>query len=559
MTDPDMPSAGGVRPHPVAGAPLMCDAREHGLTGDGTTNDQPAFAALVDRLGDAFAADGRARVIYCPPGVYSIRDSGTVWRTGVSLIGAGPGATRFVLSNAGNRADPTPLAFYTAKLHGADRERHLAYCTFADFEIDGSGVASAEYNPLAKGLGLQYVVRGLFRNLYIHHTAATGLGCDFLQDTLIDGVLVVGCGRLDTGTEMGGAGIGIGIGGWGSVERLNVINCSAVANATNGIFLELQEAGELRPRGIRIIGCHAQGNRFGISDWGANGLIVSACTMTGNLEAGFDVSAKGTTGTAGRGGILTDCVIDGNMRDGVSIGNTPGPYTIRGNRISGNGRYGYHQRTLGGEEAETAREIVIESNDFYGNSVDAIRVDRPINDAMLVNNRIRGNGRQCAGAASGGGPSVRYSEKMVIDRQATWQHDAHRGKVVKVGHRIAVVAANTSTDLTLAPIRPDSFTAWSGDTPDPGTAYELPDAPATRAGITINAPIGSASIRGNRIWDSQDPRTQTHGLWITERGSCVDCRVEDNDLASNAEAATRLDTPPVGGRWDRNHGDEDWD
>ncbi|OKI81567.1 right-handed parallel beta-helix repeat-containing protein [Micromonospora sp. CB01531] len=559
MEHSHVPSAGGVRPHPVAGAPLMCDAREHGLTGDGTTNDQPAFAALVDRLGDAYAADRRARVIYCPPGVYSIRDAGTVWRSGVSLLGAGPGATRFVLSNSGNRADPTPLAFHTAALHGADRERHLADCTFADFEIDGSEVASAEYNPLAKGLGLQYVVRGMFRNLYIHHTAATGLGCDFLQDCLIDGLLVAGCGRLDNGTEMGGAGIGIGVGGWGSIERVNIVNCSAVGNATSGIFLELQQAGTLRPRGIRIVGCHAQGNRFGISDWGANGLIVSACTLTGNLEAGFHVSAKGTTGTAGRGGILSDCVIDGNVRDGVSIGNTPGPYTIRGNRITGNGRYGYHQRSLGGEEQECAREVVIEANDFYGNSLDAIRIDRPIIDAIITGNRIRSNGRQCGPVVRGGGDSVRYSEKLVVDRRAEWQEDEHRGKVVRVDGRMALVAANNATELTLAPVRPDAVTAWSADVPVPGTGYELSAAPETRAGITVHAALDSASIRGNRVWDSLRPATQTHGFWITERGSCVDCRVEDNDLAGNAEGPTRLDTPPIGGRWERNHGDDEWD
>lgn len=558
MAYPDMPSAAGVRRHAVAGAPLLCDAREHGLVGDGVANDQPALAALVDRLGDAYAADGRARIIYCPPGVYSMRDSGTVWRTGVSLVGAGPGATRFVLSNAGNRADPSPLAFYTTLQHGADRDRHLADCTFADFEIDGSQVASADYNPLAKGLGLQYVVRGVFRNLYIHHTAATGLGCDFLQDCLIDGVLVAGCGRLDNGTEMGGAGIGVGIGGWGSVERFNIVNCSAVANATNGIFLELQEVGQLRPRGVRIIGCHTQGNRFGISDWGANGLIVSACTMTGNLEAGFHVSAKGTTHTAGRGGILTDCVIDGNLRDGVSIGNTPGPYTIRGNRISGNGRYGYHQRDLGGCEEAVAEEIVIESNDFYGNSADAIRIDRPIRDAIVVGNRIRNNGRQWAPAMSGHGDSVRYTETSVVDRRATWPNDGHRGKVVHVGERIAVVAANDDTELTLAPIRPDAPSGWSGATPAPGTPYELPAGPPVRAGIAINAAVDSATIRGNRIWDNKQPSKQNHGLWITAQGSCVDCRVEDNDLAGNADSAIRMDTPPVGGRWERNHGDDDW-
>ncbi|MGK5445748.1 right-handed parallel beta-helix repeat-containing protein [Micromonospora sp. URMC 105] len=544
--------------HPVAGAPLWCDAHDYGLTGDGVTNDQPALAALVDRLGDGYAADGRARVIYCPPGIYSIRDAGTVWRSGVSLIGAGPAATRFLLSNEGNRADPTPLAFWTTLQHGADRDRHIADCTFADFEIDGSGVAMAEYSYLAKGLGLQYVVRGIFRNLYIHHTAASGLGCDFLQDSIIDGVVVVGCGRLDNGEEIGGAGIGVGIGGWGGVERVTIVNCTALGNGTNGIFLELQKEHWAPPCGYRIIGCHSQNNRFGISDWGADGLIVTACTMTGNLEAGFDVSANGTSGVAGRGGLLTDCMIDGNTQDGISMGNTPGPYTVRGNRISGNGAYGYHEHNLGPGYQGGAAEVVIESNDIWGNGLDGIRVDRPMTDAVLLHNRIRNNGRQCGGAYAGGGETVRYNDKALVDRSANWPADSHRGKVLQVGKRTAVVAANTASELILAPVRPDSSTAWSGDTPPPGSAYELPAAPGTRAGITVNAPFDSATVRGNRIWDNRDPRTQNHGLWITERGSCVDCRVEENDLAGNAEAPTRLDTPPVGGRWDRNHGDRDW-
>ncbi|MEV0807712.1 right-handed parallel beta-helix repeat-containing protein [Micromonospora sp. NPDC050200] len=554
-----LPAAVRARRPSVAGAPLWCDAHQYGLTGDGVTNDQPALAALVDRLGDGYAADGRARVIYCPPGIYSIRDAGTVWRSGVSLIGAGPAATRFLLSNEGNRADPTPLAFWTTLQHGADRDRHIADCTFADFEIDGSSVAMAEYSYLAKGLGLQYVVRGVFRNLYIHHTAASGLGCDFLQDSVIDGVVVVGCGRLDNGEEMGGAGIGVGIGGWGTVERLTIANCTALGNGTNGIFLELQKDHWALPRGYRIIGCHSQGNRFGISDWGADGLIVTGCTMTGNLEAGFDVSANGTSGMAGRGGLLTDCVIDGNVLDGISMGNTPGPYTVRGNRISGNGAYGYHEHNLGRGYQDPAMDVVIESNEFWGNGLDAIRVDRPMTDAMVLNNRVRNNGRQCGEASAGGGETVRYSDKTLVDRSANWPPDGHRGKVLRVGQRVAAVAANTATELILAPVRPDSYSAWSGDTPLPGTAYELPAAPHTRAGITINAPFDSATIRGNRVWDNHRQRTQTHGLWITERGSCVACRVEDNDLAGNGDGPTRLDTPPVGGRWDRNHGDQDWD
>ena len=151
------------------------------------------------------------------------------------------------------------------------------------------------------------------------------------------------------------------------MERLTIANCTALANGTNGIFLELQKDYWEPPRGYRIVGCHSQGNRFGISDWGADGLIVSACTMTGNLETGFDVSSQGTSSVAGRGGLLTDCVIDGNLRDGVSIGNSPGPYTVRGNRISGNGRHGYHSRDLGRGYQGSIRDVVIESNEFWGN------------------------------------------------------------------------------------------------------------------------------------------------------------------------------------------------
>ncbi|MET8348355.1 MULTISPECIES: right-handed parallel beta-helix repeat-containing protein [unclassified Micromonospora] len=553
-----VPNAFRERRPASAGAPLHCDAREYGLCGDGRTNDQPALAALVDRLGDGYAADGRARVIYCPPGIYSIRDAGTVWRSGVSLVGAGPAATRFLLSNECNRVDPTPLAYWTVLQHGAGRDRHIADCTFADFEIDGSGVAMAEYNYLAKGLGLQYVVRGVFRNLYIHHTAATGLGCDFLQDSLIDGVVVVGCGRLDNGEQIGGAGIGVGIGGWGAVERLTIVNSTTLANGTNGIFLELQKDYWSPPRGYRIIGCHSQGNRFGISDWGADGLIVSACTMADNLEAGFDVSAEGTAGVAGRGGLLTDCVIDGNIGDGISIGNTSGPYTIRGNRISDNGRNGYHGHDLGRGYQGPARDVVIESNEFWGNGLDAVRVDHPMVDAVLLNNRIRNNGRQFAQAAGGAGETVRYSERSLVDRAADWPHDGHRGKVLRVGRSVALVASNTGDELTLAPVRPDALSAWSGDIPPPGCRYELSPAPARRAGITIDAACDSATIRGNRIWDNRESRTQTNGLWITERGSCVDCRVEGNDLGGNADEGLRLDTPPVGGRWRDNHDDSDW-
>ncbi|MEV0729905.1 right-handed parallel beta-helix repeat-containing protein [Polymorphospora sp. NPDC050346] len=525
--------------------PLTYDAHERGLTGDGVTNDQPAFARAVDELGAGYAADGRPRVLRCPPGVYSIRDAGTVWRSGVSLIGAGIGLTRFVLANPGNRGDPTPLAFFTTLWHGAGRGNPIVDCTFAGFEIDGTGVELPEYDVQAKGLGLQYVLRGRFRDLYIHGTAATGLGCDFLQDCVIDGVIAIDCGRLDIHHEKGGAGIGVGIGGWGDVERLTITNCTTVGNGQSGIFFELQDAAWDRPRGIHVSGCHAEGNRFGISDWGADGLLLSGCTLVGNAEAGFDVSGEGTVGVGGRGGIVSDCLIDGNTLDGVSIGNTPGPYTVRGNRISGNGRHGYREHDLPGSIGP-AGGIVIDGNDIWANGLDGIRFDCALTDAVVTNNRIRHNGMQTAPAGAGSGTTVTYGPASLTDTAAHWPVDGHRGKTVTAGSVTAFVAANSATTLVLA--RPHGARhGWHGSVPAAGTAYRLPDPPTVRAGIAVAAPLVRSTVSRNRIWDDPAHATQTHGLWMTGAGTRSAGRMWDNDLTGNSVAPTRADDPPGDG------------
>jgi hypothetical protein len=366
------------------------NARDHGLAGDGRTNDQPALAALVDELGSACAADGRPRAIYCPPGVYRIAGATTAWRSGVSLTGAGDGVTRFVLESDG---PPIALAGFNEQQHGASREHHLADCEFFNFEIDGSRVKLDKYDPHAKGLDLQYMVRATFRDLYIHDTAGTGLGCDHLKDSIIESVYAIDCGRLNGGDDPGGAGIGIGVGGWDGIERMNVTDCIAHGNATNGIFVELQKGLWPPPRGLKILGCHCTGNRFGISDWGCDGLIVSSCLMIENKESGFDISGRGTAGVAGRGGLLYGCVIDGNGKDGVCLDGTPGPYTIRGNRISNNLRHGYWHWKMKDKE-DVPREIVLDSNDLFANGGDGIRFDREVLDACLFGNRIRRNGGQ---------------------------------------------------------------------------------------------------------------------------------------------------------------------
>ncbi len=487
-------------------------------------------------------------------GRYLIQDEPVLWRSGISLIGAGRGATCFVLRNPGNPTSPVPLTWFTAAEHGAGRDNHLADITFAHFEVDGSQARTEEYNPLAKGLGLQYVLRGRFTDLYIHDTAATGFGCDFLQDTVVEGVLAERCGAQDPGEKMGGAGIGIGVGGWGSVERLTVTACTATGNGTNGIFVELQQEDWQPPRGIRITACHTEDNRFGISDWGADGLLVTSSTMIANRQAGFDVSSQGTAGVGGRGGIVTGCVIDGNVRDGVGLGNTPGPYALRGNRISNNGRYGYWQHNLAGGDQEPATDIVLEGNDIRDNALDGVRFDADLREPALLGNRIHNNGRRAAPAVTGGGPGVRFAPLSMTDEDADWAPNAHRGKQLTVGGQTAVVMAGTATELALAPVRPGADTAWQDGTPAPGSAYHLPEAPTPRAGVTADAPVTHPHLDGNHVWDDQRSRTQTHALWITQGAPWTGGRVTDNDFSGNASTATRIDTAPTGGRWRDNDG-----
>ena len=91
--------------------------------------------------------------------------------------------------------------------------------------------------------------------------------------------------------------------------------------------------------------------------------------------------------------------------------------------------------------------------------------------------------------------------------------------MVAVGSWTAVVATNTATELQLAPVRPGATTAWAGSTPPAGAGYRLPDVPGNRAGVALaNGRLSDLALRHNRVWDGQQRKSQTHGLWVTSDG-----------------------------------------
>ena len=163
-----LPVAVRDRRPPVAGAPLWCNAHDYGLTGDGVTNDQPALAALVDRLGAGYAADGRARVICARRGS---TPSGTPARLAQRGVADRRRPGRHPLPAQQRGPERPDRRWRSGRCPRARRGPRpaIADCTFADFEIDGSGVAMAEYNYLPKASGCSTSYAGVPQPLHPPH------------------------------------------------------------------------------------------------------------------------------------------------------------------------------------------------------------------------------------------------------------------------------------------------------------------------------------------------------------------------------------------------------
>ncbi|SDJ08199.1 hypothetical protein SAMN05444157_1640 [Frankineae bacterium MT45] len=530
------------------------------MKGDNSTNDLAAFRALVVYLSAAYVATGIAQHIYCPAGIYQLRDGGTVWATGVGVTGDGPNRTIFKLSNPVATTNPTPFATFTTALNSASVTNYLADCTFRGFTVDGSGVALSAYNVGAKAFALQFMVRPTFEDIVLQNCGASGLGIDHLVDGYVSNVRCYNNGRLSAGgTDIGAAGLGIGVGGWAAggsalTEGADFIGCIGQGNATHGIFFELQNSAWTRPKGYRVIGGKFIGNRYGVSDWGCDGLQVIGANISANVQHGFNVSASGVGSVAGAAGIVSGCVIDGNALDGVCIGDTPGGFTVTGNRISNNGRDGYHILNVVNASTVGLAAMVESNNDIYSNGRCAVRVDAVLNNPFILNTRGRNNCISAAGSSTNSGGTVTYTAFTVVDTAAAWAVNSQVGKIVTVGGLTAIVASNTATTLTLWPYKANATSAWSTGAPAAGTAYSLPAASTDRAGMTFNAAVNHPIIRSNRFWDDNGTRIQPYGWIITASGTCASGQVSENDLLGNLTASYLFTTAPSAGNWMNNGG-----
>ena len=330
---------------------------------------------------------------------------------------------------------------------------------FRDFEIDGSDQAMPEgepYHPTyAKGIFLEYMRRVTVENVYIHDTAATGLGIDFITGT-IRNVWAVRCGRLNDGTGAGGSGIGIGVGrldpDW---EPLTIVACHTEGNGRFGIFLENQDTG-IMPGGITITACTSIGNKDGIGECGSTGTIIAHNHIRDNTRSGISVD----TGTMER--------------------TTPGRFAlIQGNDITGNAGPGIHMRALGEDEAldgvrildnhiwentgpgieivssaysesstvPFVRNLRIESNDIHHNGGVGVSTKRTgashpaWSHVMILNNRAWGNGTAGVVTEDAGFKLTAHTDHLVMDGNHTWEQDGEQPR--------SIVLAGTHSGLKI--------------------------------------------------------------------------------------------------------------
>ena len=242
------------------------------------------------------------------------------------------------------------------------------------------------------------------------------------------------------------------------------------------------------------------------------------------------MSALGTSSVAGRGGIVTGCVIDGNVWDGVAIGNTPGPYTVGGNRISRNGRYGYWRaqpRPVGPAdradasgtrrpaERHPAADMAVTATTSGSNALDGDPHRLARARRVVAGNRLRSNGRPAAPGDRRAGATASYTRLPCTTPRRTGRRT---GTPARWSPRARSRPSSWPTpppSSSLAPVRPGAATAWPEGTPPqgPGTSCRTapPPGPASPSRPPPTPPPSATTGPGT----SARTPTQTHGLRIT--------------------------------------------
>ncbi|GAA0228469.1 right-handed parallel beta-helix repeat-containing protein [Haladaptatus pallidirubidus] len=369
------------------------DVTAYGATGDGTT---PDAAAIQDAV--VAAADGDGSV-YLPPGTYRVESPVTL-RSGVRFRGAGMGATTLL-------ADGDD---YAALEGFGTPDDPLTDLSVEAMTIDCSPLGDGEtYSTGEKCIYFQNVKRCRIVSVHAYGAPATGIGTDFMVDSLVHGCIAEQNGRLWSPGDIGANGIGIGAGRF-SAETVVVSDCHAADNGNNGVMFEAQgpDAENVHAGFMTATGCTARGNRIGFRDSADRCVKFVGCSATENDEHGFVISDKDDTSPPASEHRVADCHAVDNGVHGVAVLDGAGTVLDVANcQLSGNDGCGaFVAATVDGT-------VSVSNATVFENGQSGIRFENGGDHLRVTGNSIFRNGVASDDAAgirlAGGTKPYRYA------------------------------------------------------------------------------------------------------------------------------------------------------
>jgi hypothetical protein len=431
------------------------------LTG---VDDQIVINQALDYAAALASLSGGIRTVHLAPGPVNITNyikplSGTrLQGSGWSTVIKGSGSGYSALYNRDGSA--------VAPLHDIE---------ICDLKIDMEDVTDGEESSIdVKCIFITYIQRFFLHGVWSYGSIGTGVGTDFLVDSVIDRCLVEYCGRAgESGTGeflIGCNGFGIGSGQFDN-ESWIISNCIAKNCGNQGFLIENLNSA-VDSYNAQVVNCTAYDCANGFLTTGVSQIVFSNCIADKNYRNGFYINSDDAGSTTNpKRVIMNNCMStrNGTMGENEGSGLYIHDYFTAGNRL---------------------KNIVINGGIFYANSSHGIRIGNSTGISIvgceISNNRNQG---------------IEF-EQTVANMQIK--------DVVISGCRIF---NNSNPDL-------GSVTDHSGirlNTPTSG--------------------ISNVVITGNRIYDELAAnKWQNYAVEIASSATITNIIVTDNDLSGNKNA-----------------------
>lgn len=443
----------------------------------GTPDDAAVAAAELAARTATAPAFGIGGTVYLPPGRTIVTDA-QVTHDYVSWAGENREVSIITVIKDGRSWMTPPNEFPDPPLTGA---------VFSRFKIEARLHSAASYSSSNKPFNIYNARRCVAEYLWLENTPATSIPFDEATDACtIAFNLVTNPGRMNDGSQPGGSGIGLGTAGVSNSEPTLVIGntiLSSTGRGVNGIFTENQSGtgtDATASRGYRIIGNYVRGMRFGITDAGSYGTLITGNTVEACSVAG--IAVNGGSFYKGRPG--TDFTITDNTVTG-GVGTTDGHGILLDLAYTG------HTNVVG------LRGLVADNtltrNAGHGLAVKLAAIDST--SLVIRDNVIRENGLSGLAAKYPAGSGTAVLRRAVIESN--------------------VVAANGRRGVG-----------------------------SDRCGLRFEVPLVDCVVNGNDCYDDQATPTQTYGMWLHTGVTFTGGQFARNRLRGNATAPVNVITAP---------------